>query len=149
MSMGGYGALHSGMKHPELFGTISSVVPAILPDLEDEPRERTFDTFGEDEAYYDANGPWTLARENAPALRKGCTIRLLAGDEDARLRSAIIGFHELLTELGIPHQFAEVKGAGHVYEDIVRGLPDGGFAFWRRAFSPSGAGPVGTDRPPR
>jgi hypothetical protein len=42
-----------------------------------------------------------------------------------------------------------VKGAGHVYEDIVRGLPDGGFAFWRRAFSPSGAGPAGTDRPPR
>jgi len=149
MSMGGYGALHLGMKYPGLFGTISSVAPAILPDLKDEPRERTFDTFGEDEAYYDANGPWTLARENAPALRKGCTIRLLAGDEDARLRSAIIGFHELLTELGIPHQFAEVKGAGHVYEDIVRGLPDGGFAFWRRAFSPSGAGPVGTDRPPR
>ena len=45
--MGGCGALHPGMKHPELFGTISSVVPAILPDLEDEPRERTFDTLGE------------------------------------------------------------------------------------------------------
>ena len=149
MSMGGYGALHLGMKYPGLFGTISSVAPAILPDLKDEPRERTFDTFGDDEAYYAANGPWTLARENAPALRKGCTIRLLAGDEDARLRSAIIRFHELLSELGIPHQFSEVKGAGHVYEDIVRGLPDGGFAFWRRAFSPSGAGPAGKDQPPR
>jgi len=149
MSMGGYGALHLGMKYPDFFGTISSVAPAILQDLKDEPRERTFDTFGEDEAYYDANGPWTLARQNAPALTKGCAIRLLAGDEDARLRSAIVAFHELLTELGILHQFSEVKGAGHVYEDIVRGLPDGGFAFWRRAFSPSGAGPAGTDRPPR
>ena len=45
--MGGCGALHPGMKHPELFGTIWSVAPAILPDLEDEPRERTFDTLGE------------------------------------------------------------------------------------------------------
>ncbi|MFI4942745.1 MAG: hypothetical protein ACHP85_05735 [Burkholderiales bacterium] len=45
------------MKYPERFGTISSVAPAILKDLKDEPRERTFDTFGEDEAYYDANGP--------------------------------------------------------------------------------------------
>jgi hypothetical protein len=51
-------------------------------------------------------------------------------------------------ELGIPHQFSEVKGAGHVYEDIVSGLPDGGFAFWRRAFS-SGAGPAGPERLPR
>ena len=134
MSMGGYGALHLGMKYPALFGAISSVAPAILPDLKDEPRERTFDTFGDDEAYYDANGPWALARANATALRQGCAIRLLAGDEDARLRSAITGFHELLTELGIPHQSSEVSGAGHVYEDIVGGLGDEGFAFWRQAF---------------
>ena len=136
MSMGGYGALHLGMKYPALFGAISSVAPAILPDLKDEPRERTFDTFGDDEAYYDANGPWALARANATALRQGCAIRLLAGDEDARLRSAITGFHELLTELGIPHQSSEVSGAGHVYEDIVGGLGDEGFAFWRQAFGP-------------
>jgi enterochelin esterase-like enzyme len=133
MSMGGYGALHLGMKHPQLFGAVSSVAPAILPDLKDEPRERTFDTFGDDEAYYDANGPWALTPASAAALRSGCAIRLLAGDEDARLRSAIVGFHDLLTQLGIPHQFAEVKGAGHVYEDVVSGLGDEGFAFWRRA----------------
>jgi hypothetical protein len=75
MSMGGYGALHLGMKHPTLFGAISSVAPSILQDLKDEPKERTFDTFFDDEADYDANGPWTLARENAAALRRGCAIR--------------------------------------------------------------------------
>ena len=139
MSMGGYGALHLGMKHPGLFGAISSVAPAILQDLKDEPKERTYDTFGDDEAYYDANGPWTLARENADALRRGCTIRLLSGDEDARLRSAITGFHELLTQLRIPHRVSAVKGAGHDYKAIVSGLGDEGFAFWREAFS--GAAP--------
>jgi enterochelin esterase-like enzyme len=46
MSMGGYRALHHGMKYPGLFGTISSVAPAILPDLKDEPREGTFDAVG-------------------------------------------------------------------------------------------------------
>lgn len=137
MSMGGYGALHLGMKHPTLFGAISSVAPAILQDLKDEPKERTFDTFGDDEAYYDANGPWTLARENADALRQGCAIRLLAGDQDARLRSTLLAFHELLTQLGIPHRFSEVKGAGHVYKDIVSGLGDEGFAFWRQSFRAS------------
>jgi enterochelin esterase-like enzyme/lysophospholipase L1-like esterase len=137
MSMGGYGALHLGMKYPSLFGAISAVAPSILRDLKDEPKERTFDTFGDDEAYYDANGPWALARENAAALRRGGAIRLLAGDRDARLRATLVDFHELLTQLGIPHQFSEVKGAGHVYEDIVGGLGDEGFAFWRRAFSAS------------
>jgi enterochelin esterase-like enzyme len=134
MSMGGYGALHLGLKYPALFGAISAVAPAILQDLADEPKERTFDTFGDDEAYYDANGPWALARANAAALARGCAIRLLAGAEDARLRSAIRGFDQLLTELGIPHQLAEVKGAGHAYQDIVTGLGDENCAFWRRAF---------------
>lgn len=135
MSMGGYGALHLGMKHPNLFGIVSSVAPSILQDLKDEPRERTFDTFGDDEAYYDASGPWTLARENADALRRSCAIRLLAGDQDARLRSTLLAFHQLLTQLGIPHQFSEVEGAGHTYEEIVGGLEDGGFGFLRQALS--------------
>jgi len=142
MSMGGYGALHLGIKHPTLFGAISAVAPSILKDLRDEPKERTFDTFFDDEAYYDANGPWTLARENAAALRQGCVIRLLAGDQDARLRSTLTAFHDLLTQLGIPHEFTEVKGAGHVYKDIVERLGDGGLVFWQKAFgAPALRGP--------
>ena len=137
MSMGGYGALHLGMKYPALFGAISSVAPAILPDLSDEPRERTFDTFFDDEAYYDANGPWTLARENAAALRRGTTIRILAGEQDTRLRSALVAFDGVLSRLSIPHEVTEVKGAGHVYRDILRGLGNDGFAFWRRALTAS------------
>jgi enterochelin esterase-like enzyme len=152
MSMGGYGALHLGMKYPALFGAISSVAPAILQDLKDEPRERTFDTFFDDEAYYDANGPWTLARANAEALRQGSAIRLLAGDQDARLRPAITAFHELLEQLAIPHLFSETKGAGHVYKDIVGGLGDEGLAFWRRAFSaeptPTGSPALGRSADP-
>lgn len=146
MSMGGYGALHLGMKYPALFGAISAVAPAILQDLRDEPKERTFDTFADDEAYYDANGPWTLARENADALRRGCAIRLLAGDQDARLRSAIAAFAAQLKPLGIPHRFSEVKDAGHVYEEIVGGLGDDAYAFWRQAFS--AAAPGAPEGPP-
>ena len=86
------------------------------------------------DAYFDANSPWVLAREHASELRQGVAIRLLTGEEDARLRSALAGFDQLLTQLGIPHQFSEVKRAGHVYKDIVGGLGDEGFAFWRQAF---------------
>ena len=62
MSMGGYGALHLGVKYPDLFGAISSVAPSIMRNLSDEPKERTFDTFGDDQAFYDANGPCLLAK---------------------------------------------------------------------------------------
>ena len=136
MSMGGYGALHLGMAHPALFGAISAVAPAILRRLTDEPRERTFDTFGDDQAYYDVCHPWALAEASAATLRAGTAIRLLGGDQDSRLRTAIVEMHERLTALGVPHQVSEVRGAGHAYEDIILGLGDEGFSFWSRAFGP-------------
>ncbi len=140
MSMGGYGALHLGMKYPQLFGAISGVAPAILRDLGQEPRERTFDTFFGDQAYYDANGPWSLSKQNAAGLRAGTSIRVLAGAQDARLRSPIREFGAWLAALGIRHELTEVEGAGHSYEEILSGLENGGLAFWRRAFATSGPG---------
>ena len=133
-SMGGYGALHLGMKYPRLFGVISSVAPSILRNLSDEPIERLVDTFGGDQAIYDANGPWTLAEKNAEALKKGTRIRLLSGDQDFRLKSAIDSLNDLLTKLAIPHQFTEVKGAGHQYDFIIESLGDDAFTFWKEAF---------------
>ncbi len=134
MSMGGYGALHLGMKYPNLFGAISSVAPSILRNLSDEPKERTFDTFGDDQDFYDANSPWVLVKTNAAALRRGTAIRLLAGGQDIGLRPSIAAFHDLLATLDIPHQFTEVKGAGHLYQAIIGGLGNDAFAFWDRAF---------------
>jgi len=136
MSMGGYGALHLGMAHPARFGAISAVAPAILRRLTDEPRERTFDTFGDDQAYYDVCHPRALAETSAATLRAGTAIRLLGGDQDSRLRAAIVEMHERLIALGVPHQVSEVRGAGHAYEEILLGLGDEGISFWSRAFGP-------------
>jgi enterochelin esterase-like enzyme len=132
--MGGYGALHLGMKYPNLFGAISSVAPSILRNLSDEPRERTFDTFSDDQAYYDANHPWSLAQTNVMALRRETVIRLLAGSQDARLRPTLLAFHEHLAALKIPHHFGEVPGAGHLYNAIINGLGNEAFTFWQQAF---------------
>jgi S-formylglutathione hydrolase FrmB len=60
MSMGGYGALHPGLKYPDRFGVISSVAPSILRNLSDEPIERTSDTFVGDQAK--ASGSWLAWR---------------------------------------------------------------------------------------
>lgn len=105
-----------------------------MRNLSDEPKERTFDTFGDDQAFYDANGPCLLAKTNAAALRNGTAIRLLAGGQDIGLRPSITAFHDLLATLNIPHQFTEVRGAGHLYRAIISGLGNDVFAFWNRAF---------------
>lgn len=128
-SMGGYGALRLGFKFPGLFGAVSAIGPSIFPRLEDEPRERTFDTFGDDQACYDDNAPWTLARANAEALR-GVRVRILSGSRDGRLAGCIRDLSALLTELGVVHERIDVDGAGHDYEAVLEGIGDKSYGFW-------------------
>jgi hypothetical protein len=50
-------------------------------------------------------------------LRNGCAIRILSGDDDGRLRTAISGFDQLLTQR--PSRTRQPAGAGAL------GLPGG------------------------
>jgi enterochelin esterase-like enzyme len=133
MSMGGYGALRLGLKHPEIFGRISAVAPSILKDMGQEPPERTQDTFFGDQHYYDAVGPWNLALANCPQVRRSSKLRLLSGGADERLVPTLRDFDVLLKSLDIPHEFIEVPGAGHDYRAIVDGIGSRYFTFWKDA----------------
>jgi enterochelin esterase-like enzyme len=131
MSMGGFGTLHLGLKHPEVFGRLSAVAPAILHDMALEPAIRTADTFFGDEAYFRALGPWTLALANAPRIRRSSKLRVLSGGADTRLVAVLREFDANLKSLDIPHEFVEVPGAGHDYQAITDGLGDKYADFWR------------------
>jgi len=134
-SMGGYGALHLGLKYPNLFGAIFSVAPSILRNMNEEPRYRTFDTFGEDQGYYEEVGPWNLAKVNAKILNnEKAKLLLLVGERDSRLLSSLYEYHDWLSKLGIQHTFAVIGGAGHDYRDILEGYKQNTFAFWTNAF---------------
>ena len=136
MSMGGYGALHLGMKFPSLFGAISAVAPAILQDLKDEPRERTFDTFADDEAYFDANGPWVLA---AGARRPRCGRAVRDPSPGGRGRcAAAVGARRLRPTADASSVSRTSSSRSRAPATSTRtssaGLGDEGFAFWRQAF---------------
>jgi enterochelin esterase-like enzyme len=134
MSMGGFGALHLGLKHPRVFGRISAAAAAILQDLALEPEVRTADTFFGDAAYFRAVNPWTLALANCAELRRSSRVRVLAGGADTRLVAVLEGFAQLLAALDIPHELDLVADAGHDYEQIVGGLGDARYAaFWNSA----------------
>ncbi|MBO3753903.1 MAG: prolyl oligopeptidase family serine peptidase [Candidatus Brockarchaeota archaeon] len=134
-SMGGFGALHLGLKHPNLFGAISAIAPSILRDLSEEPTYRTYYTFNGDQNYYEEVGPWHLAKLNARVLNWEKTkLRILCGEYDSRLLPALHEYHEWLKKLNVEHEFVTVKGAGHDYREIFEGYGQYVFTFWANAF---------------
>lgn len=134
-SMGGFGALHLGLKFPNLFGAISAIAPSILRYLSEEPTYRTYYTFNGDQNYYEEVGPWHLAKLNAMMLDKEKTkLRILCGEYDSRLLPALQEYHEWLKKLNVEHEFVTVKEAGHDYQEIFEGYGQGVFTFWANAF---------------
>jgi len=134
-SMGGYGALHLGLKFPYIFGAVSAVAPSILRNLTDEPLYRTSYTFENDQDYYEQVGPWNLAQLNAENLRGAKTnLRILSGADDLHLQLTLRDYDKWLKRLDIEHAFFEIEGAGHDYQDILEKYGEENFYFWERSF---------------
>jgi enterochelin esterase-like enzyme len=134
-SIGGYGALHLGLKYPNLFGTIFSVAPSILRNMSAEPTYRTQDTFSGDQDYYEEVGPWNLAKVNASFLNQDKTrLLILASEKDTQLLSTLVEYHAWLKKLDITHTFTVVNEAGHEYCIIQEGFGKNTYAFWASAF---------------
>ncbi len=120
VSMGGIGALQIGLRHPELFASITSLSGLIL-DAEGArdflhtafvrhvvDLERIFGD-GTDEAYMDAWNPFCTSARRAPDL--GQRIFLAAGSrEDEDFRNTTTAFHEHLERLGVDHEFEIYDG---------------------------------------
>lgn len=134
-SMGGFGALRLGFKFPNLFGTVSGLAPSIT-DMKDEPDFIT-EPFGNDQAFYDAVGPWTIVKEHAGDIRGRTTVRLLVGDQD-KLFPLVKQYSDLLTSLKIEHQYAVAPGVPHRYELIVSKMPFDALVFWKTVFAGHG-----------
>jgi enterochelin esterase-like enzyme len=132
MSMGGYGALHLGLKYHELFGVISALAPSILPMKEEDIHIQ--ENFGYDEEYYALNDPWTLVRENSNFLRDRTKLRILIGDTYEKLSDVVYRYHLLIDSLEIKHKYNVVPGAEHNYVDIISKAPFNTFSFWAEAF---------------
>jgi putative tributyrin esterase len=114
-SMGGYGALHLAMRHPDVFGSASSHSAALLPKfpipLPTEGRWGFYarilqEPFGSplNEAYWEANNPLTLAEH--PERFAHLKLYFDCGDHDR------YGFEEgaklldqILTTKAFPHEY--------------------------------------------
>ncbi len=115
-SMGGYGALHLAMDHPDVFGSVSAHSAALIPKIPDPlPSEgrwghyaRVLQTsFGSplNTAYFDRNNPLTLAEQ--PARFRGLKLYFDCGDGDRYgFQAGAALLHEKLQAAGFAHEYA-------------------------------------------
>ncbi len=147
VSMGGMGSLRIAFKHPDAFQAVASMEPGIEPALafkDVKLRDRFWrdDTllqsiYGKpvDEAYWAANNPATIAKEN-PERLVGLGIYLEAGDQDMFfLHHGTEFLHRILFDNAISHEYRLVKGAEHVGPSIAPRFLDA-LAFFGRVLDP-------------
>jgi S-formylglutathione hydrolase FrmB len=113
VSMGGYGALHLAMRHPQLFSAVSAhsaalmdSLPAFLGNAPASPRSRVLGgVFGlpPDPAFWNQQSPIALART---AHLAGLQIYFDCGaQDDYGFESGATALDKILTARHIPHEF--------------------------------------------
>ncbi len=108
-SMGGYGALHIGLKYPDLFAAVTGNSPALI--------ENVTDGVG-DQAFWAAEMPLALATKNADKVRRQ-SIRVICGTAD-NLFTGAKAFHDQLAKLNIPHEFLPVPESPHNHDQLLQ-----------------------------
>ncbi len=120
LSMGGFGALHTGLAHPEVFGKIGALSSALI--VHEIARMQP----GQDNgmANYDyyrmcfgdlktveerESNPETLVKKLLAAGRKLPDIYMCCGTEDFLIEPNR-AFHRFLTEQGVSHEYREGPG---------------------------------------
>ncbi len=125
LSMGGYGALHLAMRHPDLFGSVAATSAVLIPQLPNPlPTEGRWQfysrilshAFGSplNQAYWEANNPLTLAKD--PSKFRGLKIYFDVGEQDRygfEKGAAILD--KILDQENYPHTYA-LRPGGHGWE---------------------------------
>jgi S-formylglutathione hydrolase FrmB len=130
-SMGGYGALHLAMDHPDVFGSASAQSAALLPKFPNPlPTEGRWgfyarvlqEPFGSplNEAYFDANNPLTLAEH--PERFQHLKLYFDCGDHDRYgFEAGAELLDRILTAKGFPHEFV-LRPGGHGWSYLAQYL---------------------------
>ena len=108
--------------------------PSPLNIPEDDPM---FGVFGADNARRVAEHPRELARKNADKLRTQTSIRIGCGSLD-NLLTGNQALHELLTQLGIKHEYEVVPDVAHNAGLYYRRLGTKVFEFHRKCLEAQG-----------
>lgn len=146
-SMGGLGCLRIAFKHPDIFGAVAALEPAVEAALAWEgvgphtrfwrPEDVLHPMFGApvDADYWALNNPATIA-SRAPDRLLDLRIYLEVGDQDALyLYEGTEFLHRVLFDARLAHEYRLVHGAEHVGPSMMPRMADA-LGFIGRQVSP-------------
>jgi S-formylglutathione hydrolase FrmB len=127
VSMGGYGAFHYAFKYPQLFGSMSAHMAALMenpPENLGKSREGRLlaEIFGDplDRAYYKRNSPFTYARTQPAATLNRLALYFDVGANDGYgFDSGNRSMDALLTSRKVKHEFHIYPG-GHDWSYVIQ-----------------------------
>jgi len=136
-SMGGFGAIKSAVKFPEMF---SSVVTygASMHDLDSvsSGRPEVFERmFGARNDYFQQNSPYILAEKNAALIRKNLKLKFINGTLDFTLQNNL-KLNSRLDTLSINYDFKILDGYKHIPIPYYEAEGLNGFMFHSQNFGP-------------
>ncbi len=154
-SMGGYGSLHLGLSHANLFSVTCALIPALIARLPNPFPEQFVHyeyvlekSFGSpiSETYWVANSPLTLAKH--PDNFKGLKIYFAAAESDRfGFEKGAEQLDEILTAEHVPHVFT-MRPGGHDWDFVdanMKGTLVFAWKYFKRAeakdHAPHAAGP--------
>lgn len=148
-SMGGLGSLRLAFKHPQVFGAVAGLEPAVEPVLSWSdagprvkfwrPEKMIEPMFGSpiDLDYWAANHPPAIAKRD-PGRLIDLPIYIDVGDQDMLyLNQGAEFLHRILFDAGVGHEYRLVHGADHVGPSLVPRLLDA-MEFIGRQIRPPG-----------
>ncbi len=137
LSMGGYGALLYGLRHPETFGSVAALSAAVFTDEEAQQSDKAIfeQLFGPPypNAYWSQHNPLELMQQLPNPKQPPVRFWIDCGDDDF-LYKGNAALHVLMRDRKIPHEY-RVRDGGHTWSYWRSGLVDVlGFvskSFWR------------------
>lgn len=149
LSMGGLGSLRIAFKHPDLFGGVAALEPAIEPALSWQqvgpyvkfwrPEAVIAPMFGSpiDADFWAANNPATIAWRD-PRRLIDLPIYFEVGDQDMLYLTEGAEFlHRILFDAGVAHEYRQVHGGDHVGPSLAPRMVDA-IGFLARLVDPPG-----------
>lgn len=120
LSMGGFGALHTGLAYPDCFGKIGAMSSALIVHEVAEMKPGTGNPVANYEYYRECfgapdkvlesdNNPETLVDKLLSQKKKLPEIYMCCGTEDFLLEKNR-AFHSFLENRGVPHEYRESSG---------------------------------------
>jgi enterochelin esterase-like enzyme len=141
-SMGGRGATHLAMKHPQLFCSLFNQAGNVYSTVEmaktAAPNEWPVSYLGNDPAHLLANDVYANLQKNLADIKAHLRIQLACGTADDGHLKTVREYHAALTRAGVEHTYWEVEGLGHNQRQMIQGRRNTWFDFHVAALRAAG-----------